>query len=304
MKLQLAICLCLGLTPAAAAQVPRDTPPPAIENARRERELRATIDAGGATKDTYVELATLLGRQGRALDAAQALRGAAALDPSSAEAQHRVAVYLWEGVRQSTTLDAAAKRAYIKQAIDAEDQALVLQPDYIDALTYKNILLRLLANVETDPAEQKRLVDEADALRVRILALQRTRMGDPRPPGVPPPPPPPAAPFAGFSEPFEQSVARMQPARVGGNVRTPAKVRDVRPVYPVEAQRARVQGVVIIEALIDERGDITNARILRSVPMLDDAALGAVSQWQFTPTTVDGRAVPVIMTVTVNFTLQ
>ena len=70
------------------------------------------------------------------------------------------------------------------------------------------------------------------------------------------------------------------------------------------AQQARVQGVVIIEALIDDRGEVANARVLRSIPMLDDAALSAVSQWQFTPTLLNGAPVGVIMTVTVNFTLM
>jgi TonB family protein len=62
--------------------------------------------------------------------------------------------------------------------------------------------------------------------------------------------------------------------------------------------------VVIIEAIIDPSGSIANARVLRSIPLLDEAALGAVSRWQFTPTEVNGQRVGVLMTVTVNFTLQ
>ena len=77
-----------------------------------------------------------------------------------------------------------------------------------------------------------------------------------------------------------------------------------RPVYPSIAQSARVQGVVIIEATIGPNGSVTDAKVLRSIPLLDAAALDAVRQWQFTPTTLNGQAVPVIMTVTVNFTLQ
>jgi protein TonB len=61
---------------------------------------------------------------------------------------------------------------------------------------------------------------------------------------------------------------------------------------------------VIIEALIGESGKVQDARVLRSIPLLDQAALDAVRQWAFTPTLVNGSAVPVIMTVTVNFTLQ
>src|SRR5207248_1153284 len=107
------------------------------------------------------------------------------------------------------------------------------------------------------------------------------------PPPPPPPPPPPAA-----------------PVRVGGNIKQPTKVKDVKPVYPAIAQSARVQGVVIIEAVIGPSGAVQEAKVLRSIPLLDAAALEAVRQWQFTPTLLNGVPVPVIMTVTVNFTLQ
>ncbi len=94
-----------------------------------------------------------------------------------------------------------------------------------------------------------------------------------------------------------------QPLRVGGNVVAPVKTKQVAPLYPEVAKLARVQGVVIIEVTIDEQGLVADARILRSIPLLDQAALDAVRQWQFTPTQLNGVAVPVIMTVTVQFTL-
>jgi len=106
-------------------------------------------------------------------------------------------------------------------------------------------------------------------------------------PEAPPPPPPPVA-----------------PVRVGGNIKPPTKTRDVKPVYPAIAQSARVQGVVIIEATIGPDGKVKDAKVLRSIPLLDQAALDAVRQWEFTPTLLNGVPVPVIMTVTVNFTLQ
>jgi TonB family protein len=92
--------------------------------------------------------------------------------------------------------------------------------------------------------------------------------------------------------------------RVGGNIKAPTKTLDVKPVYPEEAQSARIQGVVIAELLIAPDGKVTDAKILRSIPQLDQAALDAVRQWQFTPTVVDGKAVPVVMTVTINFVLE
>jgi TonB family protein len=93
-------------------------------------------------------------------------------------------------------------------------------------------------------------------------------------------------------------------ARVGGTIKAPTKVKDVRPVYPADAQRNRIAGTVIIEARLDPNGRVSNAEVVASIPALDQAALDAVSQWEFTPTLLDGEAVPVIMTVTVSFRLD
>jgi protein TonB len=100
------------------------------------------------------------------------------------------------------------------------------------------------------------------------------------------------------------SASASKPARVGGNIKAPTKTRDVRPEYPPLAQSARVQGVVILEATIRADGRVQDARVLRSIPLLDQAAIDAVKQWEFTPTLLNGVAVPVIMTVTVQFTLS
>jgi len=308
MKAQLALCLLLAAASPAVAQstAPRDTPPPAIENARRERELRAAAAAGTATKAMYHELARLANQAGRFDDTIAALRGAAALEPGAPEPQHQIAVFYWDHIRSTEgKLDAESRLKLIHEGIAAEDLALEARPDYLEAMTYKNILLRMQANLTADPVEQRRLIAEADSLRNRVIEAQRQRTGTSEAPaGAPAPPPPPAPPFIGFPEPFDQTVARLQPLRVGGNIRAPSKVKDVKPLYPPVAQQARVQGVVIIEAIIDERGEIANARVLRSIPLLDDAALSAVSQWQFTPTLLNGAPVGIMMTVTVNFTLM
>ena len=87
-------------------------------------------------------------------------------------------------------------------------------------------------------------------------------------------------------------------------MRQPTKIKDVRPVYPPDALAARIQGVVVVEVSLDTEGRVRGARILRSIPELDEAALTAVRQWEFTPRDLNGIAVPVNMTVTVNFSLQ
>ena len=104
---------------------------------------------------------------------------------------------------------------------------------------------------------------------------------------APPPPPPPQAPI-----------------RVGGEISEPRKIRDVKPVYPQIAQTAKISGLVIIEAIIGKDGRVRDAKVLRSVQLLDQAALDAVRQWEYTPTLLNGVPVEVIMTVTVNFTLN
>lgn len=90
-----------------------------------------------------------------------------------------------------------------------------------------------------------------------------------------------------------------------GRIKMPRKIKDVRPEYPILMIRARVSGVVIIEATITPTGCVGGARILRSVQLpMDLAALKAVSGWRFEPMRLNGIPVPVIATVTVNFTLQ
>lgn len=99
-------------------------------------------------------------------------------------------------------------------------------------------------------------------------------------------------------------AATVKAVRVGGDIREPRKVVDVPPVYPEMALKARVEGIVIIEATIDERGRVREAKVLRGVPVLDEAALEAVRQWVYTPTLLDGVPRPVIMTITVRFQIK
>jgi protein TonB len=113
---------------------------------------------------------------------------------------------------------------------------------------------------------------------------------------APPPPPPPPPPVTDWP-------AAAGALRAGWQVMPPVRTRAVNPVYPDEAQARRVQGVVIMEALIGVDGKVTDVRILTSVPALDDAAVEAVRQWEYTPTLLNGVPVPVVMTVTVQFTL-
>ena len=99
-----------------------------------------------------------------------------------------------------------------------------------------------------------------------------------------------------------RAKAKRAPVRVGGRIKAPTKIKDVKPVYPAIAQSARVAGVVTIEATIGFDGKVVDAKVVRSSPLLDQAALDAVRQWEYTPTLLNGVPVSVLVTVTVNFT--
>lgn len=280
------------LPTASLAQVPRDPPPPSIQNARRERQLRAVVASGGATRNTYLELVNVELALSRFEEAAAALRGAADLEPTVPEVQYMLGTMAWLHASRDLT-EAAGRLAFIREGIALEDRALTLKPDYTDAMTYKNILLRMLASLTTDAADKVELIAEADRLRSRVMEITRQESPQNAP-----------ASFSGFGESFEETLARLTPVRVGGAVRQATKTHNVYPSYPIQAATNHVQGVVIIEAIIDASGSVANARILRSIAPLDEAALSAVSRWQFTPTVVNGAPVALLMTVTVNFTLH
>jgi len=92
--------------------------------------------------------------------------------------------------------------------------------------------------------------------------------------------------------------------RAVGKIEPPKLVKSPDPVYPKEARQARVEGIVILEAKTDEGGNVVDARILRSIPVLDQAAIDAVKQWKYEPLVIDGQPRKVIFTVTVRFMLK
>jgi protein TonB len=97
---------------------------------------------------------------------------------------------------------------------------------------------------------------------------------------------------------------QVAPVRVADLPVTPRKTVDVRPVYPEIARIARVEGTVIMEAVLDTNGRVTQLRVLKTVPMLEQAAVDAVRQWRYTPSLYGGHPVSVLMTITVRFALQ
>jgi len=92
--------------------------------------------------------------------------------------------------------------------------------------------------------------------------------------------------------------------RAEGEIQPPRLIKEVAPVYPEVARLAEVQGVVILSVKTDETGKVVDTMVLRSIPLLDQAAIDAVRQWVYEPFLQDGKPVPIVFTVTVRFQLK
>ena len=255
------------LTAFSQQAPPRDRRPgEAGPETARERELKQLIGSGTATPQHYFELARLqetrgsfaeaettlvaatrtpvsqyaqtmlaafYSRTGRFDMAIATLETLAAAESSTPQVYQILATFYWEKASKDPSLSDAQKRAYIDLGIEASDRALAVQDNYVDAIVYKSILVRQKANLEADATSRQTLLAQADALRTRALELQRAQGKpnmefvpapgqSPLPPPPPPPPPPPGA-------------DGMAPVRVGGNIKPPVKIRDVKPIYPADA---------------------------------------------------------------------
>jgi len=120
---------------------------------------------------------------------------------------------------------------------------------------------------------------------------------------------PPGVPAASIALPgpvvaAPPPAAPAEPLRPGGQIKEPVRIHDAAPFYPVLALKAKVSGSVTIEATIDTDGRVIDAKVTRSVPLLDQAALDAVRQWRYRPTLLNGVPVSILMTVTVTFALR
>ncbi len=94
------------------------------------------------------------------------------------------------------------------------------------------------------------------------------------------------------------------PVRVGGEVAPPRLVHRVEPVYPPNAVTSRIEGIVVVEATVDEQGVVQSVRVLRSIGPLDQAAIDAVRQWRYSPLRVNDESAQFVITVNVTFRLH
>jgi tetratricopeptide (TPR) repeat protein len=133
----------------------------------KAREMKPN-DAG-----VYVTLAAFYNRQGEFDKTMEALHARAEKEPNNPEAFYTIATYYWEKAYRDFTTSQADKIKFVQAGNDAIDKALKLKADYPEALTYKNLLLRVQANLEKDPAKQQSLLKEADQFRDRAMEIQK-----------------------------------------------------------------------------------------------------------------------------------
>jgi tetratricopeptide (TPR) repeat protein len=149
------------------------------EEAGRYEEAEQTLLKAKEVKPNdpvvYTTLSAFYNRQGDFPKTMAALHQAAELEPNNPEGYHRLAVFYWEKAFRDHRLPKAERVDYLQKGVDAENKALDLNPNYAEAMTYKNILLRLQANETTDRKEQERLIREADQLRSRAMELNKKK---------------------------------------------------------------------------------------------------------------------------------
>ena len=318
--------LAIGQSPQGVRGVPVDTQRPSkawprlVETGRTEAELIAVLESKPSDLQPYLELAYIYDRTGRTDDAAKVLRRALGVHPQTGavyaamlivygglgDTKHRdkIAEISEEWVKAEPTNPQplfALGNVHLSRAREARDRptdalihldrakqviddAVRLGPSEISVLALRMAIAKQRLALTEDPAEREQLQRE---IAKGTWASSQMTWADGSASGV-------------------KAVSASQitnAVRVGGNVKVPTKIKDVKPVYPADALQSRVQGVVIFEVVIDEAGKVAEARVLRSIPMLDQAAQEAVRQWEFTPTLLNDSPVPVILTVTVQFTL-
>ncbi len=178
------------------------------------------------------------------------------------------------------------------------DRALLLDPNYSDAMAYLNLLIRERADLRDTKEEYTADIATADQWVQKALAARKAGSSSGMAAAPPPPPPPPPSGGEGGSAVAPGRI------RVGGMVQMANLVNKVDPVYPPLAQQARISGQVRFTVVIGKDGSIQNIQLVSGHPLLAAAARDAVSQYVYKPTLLNGNPVEVVTTVDVNFALS
>jgi tetratricopeptide (TPR) repeat protein len=141
-----------------------------------EKVLQMAKEAKPSDPTVYMTLAGYYNRQGRFDKTIEALEERAQKEPNNPEAFYTIATYYWDEAYRDFKLKEAEKKDFVGKGVEAVDHALQIKPDYTEALVYKNLLLRLQANMEKDPAKQQSLLKEADRLRDKAQELRKQKV--------------------------------------------------------------------------------------------------------------------------------
>jgi tetratricopeptide (TPR) repeat protein len=149
------------------------------EDAGKYEEAEATLvkarEARPNDPTVYMTLAGYYNRQGQFDKTIESLEARASREPNNPESYYTIATYYWDKAFRDFRLKEPEKKQYVQKGIDASDRALKIKGDYMEALVYKGLLLRLAANMEKDRGRQEQYLKEADQLRDKAKALQKTK---------------------------------------------------------------------------------------------------------------------------------
>ena len=140
-----------------------------------EQMLIKAKDTSPNEPTVYMQLAGYYNRQGEFEKTIEALQERAAKEPNNPEAFYTIATYYWDKAYRDFRLPDAEKKKFVESGVEMVDKAISLRADYDEALVYKNLLLRLQANLEKDPGKQQALLREADQLRDKAQELRKQK---------------------------------------------------------------------------------------------------------------------------------
>jgi tetratricopeptide (TPR) repeat protein len=147
------------------------------EYERAEETLVKARDAQPTEPTVYTTLAAFYNRQGNFDGAIQALQARAEREPKNPEAFYTIATYFWEKAYRDFSLSDAEKMKFVQMGIQSIDKAIALNEQYMEALVYKNLLLRVQATLERTPARQQALLKEAEQLSNRADEIRKAAAG-------------------------------------------------------------------------------------------------------------------------------
>jgi TonB family protein len=278
-----------------------------LAEAARTHFLRA-LDLDSSNTIAMASIASLFLNQKKWDDALLWYEKLVAVQPNNADAYYSMGFIAWSkwypaygkaradlGMRQEEPgpLKDAAVRAdltarygtVIESGLRALDKALEINPQYDDAMAYMNLLIRERADLRDTAEECQRDVRVADEWVTKALATKKAKAGG----------------GGGGDRIVDSPTAADVPQRITTSGNVPEKLRDARPVYPELAKQAHVQGDVRLHFKIDTKGHVSYIRVISGHPLLVDAAVEAVKQWEYRPTLVNGQPVEVETDVSIPF---